>query len=352
MTDWHSREIRHSVELVMVNPHDLDDELGLLGHVVGSSKLMHGYYTSDRIGGTVVTRSFSSYACNAFIRVYHIADGERMERGTFAIRRSSPKTGSGSIAMELSLMSALGMISEDYDAWPMAIGVGARAGDVISAICAKAGRPYAIVEPFNDYIWRTARALDAGETLLSRLHEVCSASSNRMGVDPHGRISFSRYVNPSERDPSISIDVGDPRSVVVDGTVVPGTDLFERPSRSIVSHSDGDTLIAAQSDLPATDPASFERRGFRIAEVHELADMGSPKTVSHAQQLARAYLAADSAPSGTWELQTLWMPLGQGDVVSFAPRSYDPWGDGSPRKCLVQSIDEETGSLKLKLKEV
>lgn len=194
--------------------------------------------------------------------------------------------------------------------------------------------------------------MEAGKSLLSRLYEICTASSNRLDVDPHGIVTFERYANPADKDPSMLVDVGDPRSVVIDGTVVPGTDLFSRPSRSIVSHRDGDDLLAAQADLPATDPASFERRGYRIARVHELADMGGPKTVSHAQELARGYLAADSAPTGTWELETMWMPLGQGDVVSFAPRGYDPWGDGSPRKCLVQSVDEDAYSLKLKLKEV
>lgn len=352
MTDWHSREIRHRTEVVAVNPHDLDDEWGTIEHVAGSCTLVHGYYTEQRVSASVEMRSFADYPDHAFLRIYHLAGDERIERGTFAISRARPKTAAGAITMGLSLMSALGMISEDYDAWPMSVGQGARTKDVIAAICGKAGRAYTLSPTFVDYIWRTGRVMEAGKSLLSRLYEACSASSNRLDVDPHGLLTFEQYVNPADKDPSATIDVGDPRSIVIDGTIVPGTNLFGRPSRSIVMHGADDTFIAAQSDLPATDPASFERRGYRIAEMHELSDMGSPRTVAHAQQMARNYLASDSAPSGTWEVDTLWMPLGQGDVVDFAPRMYDPWGGGEPRRCLVQSLDEGVGTMKMLLKEV
>lgn len=355
--DWADREVRHRVEAVMVNPGDLDDELGVLGHVVGSAQIDRGYYTDDRMGGTIETADWAAYIPGAWLRLYHVgstaATGDvRVERGTFAIRDAAIATGAGGTVFTFDLMSALGAIAQDYDAWPMSIGQGAKAASVIKSICEKCGRTYAIAPQFVDYLYRSASVLEAGKSHRSRLYSVCSQSGNRMGVDSHGRLTFEQYIAPAQRTPSMTLDVDGPRSIIVDGSIEPGTNLFTRPGRSVVVYKDGDKVIGAQADVAQTSPASRQRRGYTIAELHELTDMGSPKTVSHAQELARTYLASDSAPTATWQLETLWLPLDQGDVVTFAPRRYDPFGDGAARKCLVQSVEEGTYRLNLTLKEV
>lgn len=355
--DWTDREVRHRVEAVMVNPGDLDDELGVLPTVVGSAQIDRGYYTDDRTGGTVETAAWDDYVLGAWIRLYHVgwtpATGDvRVERGTFAIRDSTIATGAGGIVFTFDLMSALGAISQDYDAWPMSIGQGAKASAVIKSVCEKCGRPYRTGPQFVDYLWRTGAALEAGETFRSRLFAICTQTGNRMDVDAHGRLTFRQYVAPAQRTASMTLDVDDSRSVIVDGSIEPGTNLFTRPARSVVVYKDGDKVISAQADVAQTSPTSRQRRGFTVAELHELHDMGSPKTVSHAQQLAKSYLAGDSAPTATWQLETLWLPLDQGDVVEFAPRRYDPFGDGGARKCLVQTVEETVDRLRLTLKEV
>lgn len=356
MIDYRDREVRHRIELVMVDPHDLDGELGVLPHAVGTVEMDRGYYTDDREAAYLDTSSWDEYAPYSWLRIYHIArigDREdRIERGTYAIKRADVQSGAGRATFSLALMSAIGVLSEDYDAWPMAIGQGARASASVSEICRKCGRPYVLDPSFVDYRFRSSLALEAGKPFRSRLYEICTASGNRMDVDSHGRITFARYIPPSEREAGTVLDADDPRSAIVDGSICPRPDLFTRPSRAVVIHRDGDRIVSAQADLPASSEASAARRGYTIAALHELADMGDPKTVSHAQQLARGRLAEDAAPARSWELLTLWMPLDQGDVVSFAPRSNDPMGDGSPRKCLVQSVEESADRLKLTLKEV
>lgn len=356
MIDYADREVRHRAEVVMVSPHDIDDELGILPHAVGTAEIDRGYYTDDREAAYLDTSSWDAYAPYSWLRIYHIARigdrEERIERGTYAIRKPEVQAGAGRITFSLALMSAIGALSEDYDAWPMAIGQGARASASISAICLKCKRPYVLEPSFDDYLFRSSLALEAGKPFRSRLYEICSATGNRMTVDSHGRLTFSKYIPPRERDASLLLDADDPRSSIIDGSIALHPDAFSRPSRSVVVYRDGDRIISAQADLPAESEVSAERRGYMIAELHQLVDMGDPKTVSHAQQLAREYLADGADPAQSWELQTLWMPLDQGDVVSFAPRSYDPMGDGSPRKCLVQTVEESETRLKLTLKEV
>lgn len=355
--DYSDREVRHRVEAVMVNPNDMDDELGILPITVGSAKIDQGYYVDDRIGASLTTQAWGDYIQNSWIRLYHIcstpATGDiRHERGTFAVKDATIGTSMGRTVFDMTLMSALGTIANDHDAWPFSIGMGARASAVIDAICSKCGRPYALDEPFTDYIWRTSTALEAGKSFRSRLYEACSTSGNRMTVDTHGILRFSQYVNPTQAEPSMALDADDPRSIIVDGSVMPDTNLFRRPSRSIVIYKDDAHVISAQSDMPVESPTSTARRGFTVAELHELSDLGSPKSVAHAQELAADLLAADSAPTTVWQAETLWLPLSQADVISFAPRGCDPFGGGSPRKCLVQSIEETTTRLKLTLKEV
>ena len=353
--DFSDREVRHRIEAVMVNPFDLSDELGLLPCIVGTLQIDRGYYTDDRCSGSISTASWDGYAEGAWLRIYHVctADGRdvRYERGTFAISNADISSGAGRTVFELSLMSALGAIGKDYDAWPMAIGRNALASASIRAVCEKCGRPYRTTG-MADYRYTSASALEAGKSFRSRLYAICSASGNRLDVDPHGRITVTAYVNPRDKYPAYALDVDDARSVIVDGSVKPGTDRFTRASRSIVVYKDGDKVISAQSDVSETAAASFQRRGFTIAELHELEDMGDPKTVAHAQSMAKSYLKSDAAPTETWELETLWMPLDQGDVVTFAPRGLDPFGDGKARRCLVQSVEETTSRLKLTLKEV
>lgn len=355
--DWLDRELRHRIECVMVNPHDLGNELGLLPCTVGSLTIDYGYYTDNRCSASITTADFDQYQLGLWLRIYHVAStpamGDvRIERGTFAIYDATISSGAGRTSVQFQMQSALGAIGEDYDAWPMTIGKGATAGKTIKAICGKCGRSYRLSPTFVDYRFTSSSALEAGKSFRSRLYAVCSASGNRMDVDAHGRITFEKYTAPSERYPSMALDVDDARSPIIDGSVSLGTSLFSRPSRSVVVYKDGDSVISAQSDVASSSKVSFERRGFTKAELHELNDLSSPKTVAHVQQLASRYLKTDSAPTETWELETLWLPLKEGDVVTFAPRRYDPLGNGKARKCLVQSVTETTARLKLYLKEV
>lgn len=353
--DFADREVRHRIECAMVNPFDLGNEMGLLPCIVGSLQIDRGYYTDDRSSGSISTASWGDYIDGSWLRIYHVCtvDGRdvRYERGTFAISDADISTGGGGTVFQLSLMSALGAIGRDFDAWPMTIGKNGLASSAIKTICGKCGRPYSI-SGMADYRYKTSAALEAGKSFRSRLYAVCSASGNRLDADSHGRITVAAYVNPKDRYPSYDLDVDDARSVIVDGSVKPGTDLFTRPSRSVVVYKDGDKVISAQSDVAESARTSYQHRGFTIAELHELDDMGDPKTVAHAQSMARSYLKSDAAPTETWELETLWMPMDQGDVVTFAPRGLDPWGSGRARKCLVQSVEETTARLKLTLKEV
>lgn len=355
--DYTDRELRHRIECVMVNPHDLGNELGLLPCVVGSTTIDYGYYTDDRCSASIETADWDAYQLGSWLRIYHVvstpAMGDvRIMRGTFAPYDATITSGAGRTTVQLQLQSALGALGEDYDAWAMTIGARASASNAIKTICNKVGRPYRLLPSFIDYRYTSSSALEAGKSFRSRLYAICSASGNRMDVDARGRLTFEKYVAPSEKYPSMFLDVDDARSVIVDGTVSLGTSQFSRPSRSIVVYKDGDEVISAQSDVASSSTASFERRGYTKAILHELDDMSSPKTVAHAQQLAAKYLKTDAAPTETWELETLWLPLKEGDVVSFAPRGLDPFGNGKARKCLVQSATETTSRIKLYLKEV
>lgn len=356
MLDYLDREIRHSFEAVLVNPHDFNNELGKLDFDVDTVEIDRGYYTDNRVAAFLDTSAWDLYQPNAWIRLYHVAELEgatdRIERGTFAVQDCIVQAGAGEVVFSLSLMSALGAIEFDYDSKALTIGKNAKTSAVIKSICNKCGRPYALNPEFNDYVWTTSAAFPAGESHRSRLYDVCEKSGNRMTVSTHGRLVFDKYVKPKSIYPSMTLDVDDSRSPIVDGTISPGTNLFTRTSRSVVVYKDGDKVIAAQADVDETSVVSFQQRGFTIAELHELDDMSDPKTVAHAQEIAKTYLKDDSEPTTTWELEVLWMPLDQGDVINFAPRGYDPWGSGKARKCLVQSIEETTTRMKLTLKEV
>ena len=354
--DWLDRELRHRIECVMVNPHDMSDELGLLPCTVGTVSIDRGYYTDDRMSGSIGTRGWESYITGAWLRIYHVAStpalGDvRVKRGTFAITDAAITGTAGSLRVQFQLSSALGVLGSDYDAWPMSIGKNAKASDSIRSICRKCGRPYRF-DAFADYRYKTAVALEAGKSFRSRLYAICTASNNRMEVDAHGRLVFSEYIAPSRRYPSMALDVDDARSPIVDGSISPGTNLFSRPSRSIVVFKDGDKVISAQADADPSSSCSFDRRGYTRAELHELDDLPSPQTVAHAQEIAAKKLKSDTAPTRTWELETVWLPLVAGDVVTFAPRRYDHFGNGKGRKCLVQSVEESEMRLKLTLKEV
>lgn len=354
--DWLDRELRHRVECVMVNPNDMSDELGVLPCIVGSSSIDRGYYTDARVSGAIGTRDWDAYIPGAWLRIYHVASTPAMgdvrrARGTFAVTDAAITGAAGSLRVQFQLSSALGVLGADYDAWPMTIGVGAKASDSIRAICRKCGRPYRF-DAFADYRYTTAAALEAGKSFRSRLYAICTESGNRMEVDPYGRLVFSGYTAPRSKYPSMALDVDDARSPIADGTISPGTNLFSRANRSIVVFKDGDRVISAQADSDPASECSAERRGFVRAELHELNDLPSPQTVAHAQELAARKLKSDAAPTRTWELETIWLPLGAGDVVSFAPRRYDPFGKGGARKCLVQSVEETGMRLKLTLKEV
>ncbi len=356
MLDYFDREIRHSVDAVLVNPFDLSNELGELRFDVGTVEIDRGYYTDNRVSAYLDTSAWDEYVPHAWIRLYHVAEKagkvDRIERATLAVQDAIIQSGAGETVFSLSLMSAIGVLEHDYDAWAMTLGKGATASKAIDTICKKCGRAYTKASDFNDYRWTSASAMPAGESFRSRLYEICDKSKNRMSVDSHGRITFKQYTAPKSITPSMTLDVDDTRPVIVDGSISPGTNRFTRASRAVVVYKDGDKVVSAQADVASSNETSFGHRGFTIAELHELSDMPDPKTVAHAQEMAKTFLKDDSDPTTTWELETLWLPLDQGDVIRFAPRRYDPWGDGKARKCLVQAVEEETDRMRLTLKEV
>jgi hypothetical protein len=94
-------------------------------------------------------------------------------------------------------------------------------------------------------------------------------------------------------------------------------------------------------------------RGFRVTDYVEVRDL-QPATAARADQLALERLQTDSVEHIEWELETLYLPLWEGDVIElYVPDGQQ--GYTGLRKCLVKSVSLQLDGampMKITLREV
>lgn len=345
MIDWADTELSTTVTVYQVDPHDLTSVLATLDYT--ALEVSYGYYTDTRASAKVTTHDADSLLDGAWLRVVLSVDGTDWKKTLFTgfVSGMDEEHAHDAVETSLELSSSLKAVESDALTSLLCVGAGATAKAAITSLLDRTGLPWRFAPGSGDYRFTSTRLYDPGESLLSTVFDLASTASLRVDVDGDGTVVLSQYSAPSATSPKLVIDSDDPRSVVLSESVSHSSDRFSRANRSIVTWKDeDDRFVTGYADLDGRSALSFARRGVRIAEVHELQDMPEPRSVAHAQQLARAYLAQDSDSSEEYSLTVIWSgDVDCGDVVLFRPSG------GEAVKALVASVDSDPLSMRMDL---
>lgn len=346
----------------MVDSNDKSHTLGELELSLASCSVTWEYYTDTRTSAAVSVRDWSKWVPNSWLRLVHEVPSCGYSRDLFTgfvWDEGRGPTGYGYEGATPSLMGAAKALETDRLAWPMSVGAGAKASDVLTWLCESALAECHVDGTVGSYRFSSAKVFDAGDTKLSVAMDLCDQLGARMDVDGRGAVVFSRYTSPSEMAPLLTIDCDSPDSPVLASGPSRSSDSRQTPSRMVVSFRDGDDQVSGYADVASGNPGSAEARGYRVTEHDSPSDAPEPHDQWRAQQEARARLPELSEATTEWDVDTRWLPLRGGDVVMFRPPAvWDERGVSRTqqpvRKCLVKSCDADLVQwrLSMTLKEV
>ena len=341
MIDWADPKRTDVIHCQMVDPNNLDEVYGDINDVqLGSTPVTYGYYTDTRYSSKITFLRDNNYVENMWVRIVHEvpSDGYVNELGTF-IPVSPNVDYQGAVTQSYDLQSPLWALNNDLCTSVFSVGKGASFVNAFKRACENCNRPYILQNP-NDFAAEKAVVFEAGTSYLQILMDIAGATNNRVDLDGHGRIVLAPLVDMRYLSPAWELDVDDPRSMVIEGTVKMEPESDEVPNRTIVVNGN----YIGVADLPDGAEYSAAQRGYIKAQKYSGTGI---KSNSAAKAMAQAYLDGFSKVT-QWSLSTLYFPCKCGENVTFKI-------DGVKHLCMIQSIDPvdlETMTQKLTLREV
>ena len=339
--DWADPKRTDVIRFLMVDPNDLDNAYGDIEDVqLGSSSITYGYYTDTRYSSKIVFLRGNNYVKNAWIRIVHEvpAEGYSNELGTFVPTSPNVQYG-GAVTESYDLQSPLWALKDDLCPNCFSVAKGGSFVNAFKSVCSRLNRPYLLQNP-NDYRAEKAVVYEAGTSFLDILYDLSGNSNNRIDLDGHGRILLAPALELRFKSPSWELDVDDPRSVIIDGTVKMEPEAEEIPNRAIVVQGN----YVGVADLPEGAEYSAAQRGYVKTQKYSGSGINS---TAQAEALAKAYLNGFSKIT-QWTMETMYFPAKCGETVYFTI-------DGVKHLCMIQSIDPvelDSMTMKLTLREV
>ena len=380
--DWRDLTAEHELSFQMVSQTNFDDTWGELDGVdLSGSSIEAAYYTDERTSGKLSVVG-DGWIRGSFIRIIDRIPkyGYTNVLGTYIVTDDGATWQNGVWRYELELHSSLKMLAGDLLVRPWAIAKGASALSCMKQVLLGSGA-HSMRSVFGsfggagdakvtvdtslaeDKQATTAQIMAAGKSRLECMYALSTMSNNRIDVLPHGYVSVSRYVNPHSKVPKFRIDLSDPRGVAIEGTLSRSSDWLSIPDTYAVSHKYSEQVtkdgketteqreLYGVAKVAASSAHSVARRGYSIVKVESLPEL-TTKTAKAATEVAQKKLAQEQVELIEWELETVYLPLWEGDVVELVVHDGNAQYRGV-RKCLVKnvSIALDTMHMQLTLKE-
>lgn len=353
--DWRDPRRRDRIRVEMVSPTNLDDIYGELeGIDLSGSSLSAAYYTDTRTSGMLSVVG-DGWVRGSFLRIIHEApdQGYSNTLGTYLVVDDDATEQNGIWHYTLELQSMLYALVTEKARRPWTIAKGAGALKTIKQILESSNRKY-ISKNAKDYTMSSPLVMESGQTMLSRIFALSQLSGNRIDVDCKGYVTIEPYILPDKKIPKLTLDLADPRGVVSDG-VSRSTDWLKMPTEAVVSYKyttqvNGKSVeqeINSWATVSADNHASRSIRGYVVTDFRTVSDM-SPQTQAQADRLAKEYLAGDSKEHVTWNIETSYIPVWEGDVVELVVHDGLPQYTGT-RKCLVKSVELGLQFMKMRI---
>lgn len=353
--NWADGEISHVVRALAVDAHDHASVIREMDLAEDAGTVTGEYYSDTRSQAAPALADWSQWPTNAWVRIVHEVPAANYSQTLFTgfvwDEGRGSETG-GVVPAKPTLMSAVKALDVELLCTPHTVGEWLTMSDFFGRLMAEGAagpRPWRRGTNFRDYRFSEPRTWGPDVSVLSCVNDLCDLAVCRLDVDPDGTLRLDGYVSPRERAPRCTIDANDPRGVVVEGSVTPGGDERQTPSRYLLWRSDSangeETYGWGWADRAGNDPHGSWQRGYAVTKADSVSDSDG---VTDFWSEARRRLAGTDAGTREWQVSTMFLPLSEGDVVDFAPL------DAGPRRCLVKSCETNLGAMTcaLTLKEV
>lgn len=352
--DWRSVSLAHRLRVDMVDPIDHSLRRGQLE--VSGGRASTDIEADTRASLALEAVDWTQWVPGSWVRVTHSVGDWSETLFTGFLASDGHRWASGGETASPRFYGALKAIEGDRLTRPLVAGIGARSSELIGRVLdgATPPREWRLLPGFSDSRYQNVTVFDAGRGRLDVLSDLCDACGARYGVTADGVVTVGADVAPSLMEPTFELDAGASDTTVLAGSVTRSDGALTAASRSIVTHrasssaASSSRAVSGWADVPSSSQLSSGRRGFTVAEVHEVSDMTDPVSDAHAAMLARDWLPRDSEAPVEWQLDSAYLPVSAGDVGWWAP-------DGGRRR-LVQvvcrDVDLATWVESLTLREV
>lgn len=346
--NWESAELGHRLRVEMTDAMRHEDTLGRLDVSEAFGSITMDATTNTIAQASINCPDWNQWIENSWIRIVHeIPEYDyRKVMGTFFVYSEGRSFEYGSTAASPSLYSSLKALSMDKVPNPIFVAEGAPISKVFGALLNPFAK-YRISPECGEYYYTSTHVIDAGSSKIDAILSLCANVNWEYRLDGDGTIVFIPFKPYASRPIAYTIDTRSTRSVVHENTVKPEGSNRMTPGRSIVVwRGDGtdDEPVSAFADVTPDNVAAPQRRGYVVAELHELSDLNGDRTARNAAIYARKFLDKDSRVLRKWSMDTLWLPIEVGDCVQFRAEDEDEF-----KRTIVQYIEYDFSKWKLKL---
>jgi hypothetical protein len=326
---WKDPAYVPELKVQMVDPWNLEVSRGELSGITKVTTT-DGYYSDTKVSGSIETIG-DNYIAGSWLRI--IVDGEPV--ATFGAQFIKPtQAPEGAKKKTYTLQSVLWMLDADINSNLVTIGQNTKCSTAIKSISKTVGKTVKFSPGWRDSLYQAAKVYERTDSYRKILADICSKANDQLSVDGYGRIDIAPYVEPSSKTSTWTLDVDDPKGIVLDPGYEDNDETGSAYNRTVVIASgSNDQTIVASSDAPASDPVSSAQRGWTRTQVHQVSDM-QPFTQDQAQKLMNQYIPDDRSRGITRSCSCMYFPVKGGDVVDWVQ-------DGKRSRYLVQTVDDD-----------
>lgn len=359
--DWTKTGYPYLVEVLVVDQNNVDVILGNLhGFVYQGASVNENYNSDSRVQAkltTIVDEGASDgYIKHARLRMnLYIPSRDYMDEFvTGYVSNISEKTEHGYTKRDYTIEGTIWGLLEHKISAPVTISKGAKLIKCWTSLMGLTRMQYS-TSGAQDHAFTKTAIYEVG-TPLSTILFALSSAYDRMDNNGHGLVTLSKYVEPSKREATRTIDFTDPRCLAKQPIELTSNE-WEAPGRAIVTATvsktddDGKTtqeVIVGYYDAPASHSTSIASRGWLRARSDTYSGVSENPSKNELKAEAKKNWTNAQGKYRKWTFSSVFANYHAGEVVNLI------FSNDEMVKVLIESVktDFETFSQDLTVKEV
>lgn len=359
--DWTKTGYPYLVEVLVVDQNNVDVILGnLRGFVYQGASVNENYNSDSRVQAKVTTivdeGASDGYIKHARLRInLYIPSRDYMDEFvTGYVSTISEKTEHGYTRREYTIEGTIwGLLEHKIEA-PVTISKGAKLIKCWTSLMGLTRMQYS-TSGAQDHAFTKPTVYEVGTHLSTILFEL-SSGYDRMDTNGHGVVTLSKYVEPSKREATRTIDFTDPRGLAEQPIELTSSE-WEAPGRAIVTATvsktddDGKTtqeVIVGSYNAPASHSTSIASRGWLRARSDTYSGVSENPSKNELNAEAKKNWTNSQGKFRKWTFPSVFANYHAGEVVNLI------FSNDETVKVLLETVktDFENFSQNLTVKEV